>query len=157
MSSYHRVEVVTKFEKLVVAVIVSAVFFATAILLVSVVVLFISIFAAIIVVVATAELRIELDVKDSRRIDPRHESSPRRRATDRRARAESSSSIESDRFDATVVRREGSDSASYVRLHRRDSDPPRHANYSPTADATLLVPQPSNPAPPDSVLSALLL
>ena len=81
----------------------------------------------------------------------------RRRPTDRRARAESSSSIKSDRPDTTVVRREESDSASYVRLHHRDSDPPRHANYSPTADATLLVPQPSNPAPPDSVLSALLL
>ena len=81
----------------------------------------------------------------------------RGRATDRRARAESSSSIESDRPDATFVRREESDSASYVRLHHRDSDPSRHANSSPPADATLLVPQPSNPAPPDSVLSAVLL
>ena len=71
----------------------------------------------------------------------------RRRATDRRARAESSSSIESDRPDATVVRRKESDSALYVRLHHRDSDPPRHANSSPTADATLLVPKPSNPPP----------
>ena len=70
----------------------------------------------------------------------------RRLAADRRARAESSSSIESDRPDATVVRREESDSASYVRLHQRDSDPPRHTNPSPIADATLLVPQPSNPA-----------
>ena len=51
-----------------------------------------------------------------------------------------------------------SDSASYVRLlHHRDSDPPRHANSSPIADATLLVPQPSNFALPDLVLSALLL
>ena len=55
------------------------------------------------------------------------------------------------------MRREESDSASYVRLHHRDSDPPRHANTSLTTDATLLVPQPSNPAIPDSVLSALLL
>ena len=77
VSSYHRVEFVTKFEKLVVAVIVSAVFFAIAILLESAVELFIKILAAIIVVVATAELRIKLDVEDSRRIDPRHEySSP---------------------------------------------------------------------------------
>ena len=81
----------------------------------------------------------------------------RRRATDRRTRAESSSSIESNRPDATVVRREELYSASYVRLHRRDSDPPRHANSSPTAHASLLVPQPSNPAPPDLRLSALLL
>ena len=79
----------------------------------------------------------------------------RRRATDRRARAESSSSIESDRLDATVVRRDKSDSASYIRLHHRDSNPPHHAN-SPIADATLLVPQPSNPAHLDSVLSAFL-
>ena len=80
----------------------------------------------------------------------------RRRAGDRRARAESSSSVESDRPDATVMRREEWDSASYVRLHHRDSDPFWHTNPSPAADATLLVPQPSNPAPLDSVLLALL-
>ena len=84
----------------------------------------------------------------------------RRRAADRRARAESSSNIESDRPDATVVRREESDSASYVRLHHRDSNPPRNVNSFATAYATLLVPQPSNPpsnpVPSDSVLSALL-
>ena len=80
----------------------------------------------------------------------------RRRAGDRRARAGSSSSVESDRPDATVMRREESDSASYVRLHHRDSDPLRRTNSSPTADATLLFPQPSNPAPLDSALSALL-
>ena len=50
MSGYHRVEVVTYLEKLVVAVIISAVFFPIAILLVFTVVLFASIFAAIIVV-----------------------------------------------------------------------------------------------------------
>ena len=81
---------------------------------------------------------------------------PRRRAADRRARAGSSSSVESDRPDATVVRRDESDSASYVRLHHRDSDTLRHTNPSPTADATLLILQPSNLAPLDSVLSALL-
>ena len=80
----------------------------------------------------------------------------RRRAADRRTRAESASSVESDRPDAAGIRREESDSASYVRCHHRDSDPLRHTNPCPTADATLLVPQPSNPAPLDSVLSALL-
>ena len=80
-----------------------------------------------------------------------------RRAADLPARAESSSSIESDSLDATVVRREESDSASYVRLHHHDSDPPCHTNPSPIANATLLVPQPSNPTHPDLVLSALLL
>ena len=79
----------------------------------------------------------------------------RRRAADRPTRAGSSSSVKSYRLDATVVRRDEADSASYVRLHR-DSDPLRHTNLSPTADATLLVPYPSNPAPLDSVLSALL-
>ena len=80
----------------------------------------------------------------------------RRRAADHRTRAESASSVESDRPDATVIRREESDSASYVRHHHYDSDPLRHINPSPIADATLLVPQPSNPAPLGSVLSALL-
>ena len=80
----------------------------------------------------------------------------RHRAADRRARAGSSSSVESDRPDDTVMRRDKSDSASYVRLHHRDSDPLRRTNSSPTADATLLVPQPSNPAPLDSALSAIL-
>ena len=84
----------------------------------------------------------------------------RRRAADRRVRAESSSSIKSDRPDATVVRREESDSASYVRLHHRDSDLPRHVNSFPVPDAILLVPQllniPSNPPPPHSVSSPLL-
>ena len=50
MSGYHRVKVATNLEKLVVAVIVSAVFFATAVLLVPAVVLFASIFAVLIVV-----------------------------------------------------------------------------------------------------------
>ena len=47
-------------------------------------------------------------------------------------------------------------SASFVRLRHFETEPFRDANYSPTADATLLVPQPSNPAPLDLVLSALL-
>ena len=81
----------------------------------------------------------------------------RRRAADRRARAGSSSSVESDRPDATVMRRGESDSASYVRLHHRDSDPLRRADSFHTADGTLLVPQLLNPAPLDSVLSALLI
>ena len=84
----------------------------------------------------------------------------RQRAADRRARTESSSSIESERSDATVVRREESDSVSYVRLHHRDSDPPRHANCSPATDATLLIPPTSNPqsdaAPSNPMLDALL-
>ena len=80
----------------------------------------------------------------------------RRRAADRRARAGSSSSVESDRFDATVMRRKESDSASYVRLHHRDSDPLRRTNSSLTDDATVLFPQPSNPEPLNSALSALL-
>ena len=54
VSGYHRVEVVTKFEKLVVAVIVSAVFFATAILLVSAVVLFVLVSAAIVITAVIA-------------------------------------------------------------------------------------------------------
>ena len=79
-----------------------------------------------------------------------------RRAADRRARAGSSSSVESDRRDATVMRRKKSDSASYVRLHHRDSNPIRHTNSSFTADATFLALKPSNPAPLDSVLLTLL-
>ena len=83
----------------------------------------------------------------------------RRLAADRRARAESSSSIESDRPDATVLRREKSDLPSYVRLHHRDSDPSRHVNSFPVPDATLLVPSPQTRRRTpltDSVLSALL-
>ena len=83
----------------------------------------------------------------------------RRCAADRRAQAESSLSIESDRPDAKVLRGEESDSASYV-LNHYDSDPPRHANALLEADTTRLVPQlsnpPSSPVFPDSVLSALL-
>ena len=74
---------------------------------------------------------------------------------DRHARVESSSSVESEHLDATVVRHVESDSASFVRLCHLDSEPHRDANLFPTANATL-VPQPSNPAPLDSVLSALL-
>ena len=80
----------------------------------------------------------------------------RRRAADRRARAKSSSSVESDRPDATVMRREESDSASYVCLHHCDTDPLRRTNSSPTADTTLLIPQPSHPSILDSALTALL-
>ena len=47
----------------------------------------------------------------------------RRRAADRRARDESSSSVESDHFDATVVRRGESVSASYVCLYYQTRDP----------------------------------
>ena len=58
------------------------------------------------------------------------------------------------------MRREESDSASYVCFNHHESDPPRHANASAAPDATLHVFQPSNtpsnPVPPDSVLSALL-
>ena len=54
VSGYHRVEVVTKFEKLVVDVIGSAVFFATAILLMSSVVLFVLVFAAIVITAVIA-------------------------------------------------------------------------------------------------------
>ena len=79
----------------------------------------------------------------------------RRRAADRRARAGFSSSVKSDRRDATVMSREKSDSASYVRLHHFDLGPLRRTNSS-TAEATLLVIQPSNFAPFDSALSALL-
>ena len=57
----------------------------------------------------------------------------RRRVADRRVRTESSSSLESDCPNATVMRREESDSASYVRLHR-DSDFLRHANPFLAAD-----------------------
>ena len=93
------------------------------------------------------------------------ESSPadntRRRAGDRRARVESSSSVESEHLDATVVRHVESDSASIVRLRHLDSEPPRDANISSAVVSTLLIPQPSNPPSnlilPDSVLSALLL
>ena len=49
VSGYHRVEVVTKFEKLVVAVIDSAGFFATAILLVSAIVPFVLVIVAIVI------------------------------------------------------------------------------------------------------------
>ena len=80
----------------------------------------------------------------------------RRRAADCRARAGSSSSVKNDLNDATVMRHEESDSASYVRLYHCDSDPLRHTNSSPTADSTLLVLQPSNLASLDSVLSVLL-
>ena len=79
----------------------------------------------------------------------------RRRAADRRARAGFSSSVKSDRRDATVMSREKSDSASYVRLHHCDLGPLRRTNSS-TAEATLLVIQPSNFAPFDSALSALM-
>ena len=54
VSGYHRVGIVTKFENLVVAVIVSAVIFATAILLVSAVVLFALVIAAILVTAVIA-------------------------------------------------------------------------------------------------------
>ena len=58
------------------------------------------------------------------------------------------------------MRREESDSASYVCFNHHESDPPRHANASAAPDATLHVFQPSNtpsnPVAPDSVLSALL-
>ena len=80
----------------------------------------------------------------------------RHRVADRRTRAESASSVENHGPDETVIRREESDTASYFGLHHRDSDPLRHSNPSPAADATLQVSQPSNPAPLDSVLSALL-
>ena len=53
VSGYHRVEVVTKHENLVVAVIVSAVF-ATVILLVSAVMLFVLVIAAIVVTAVIA-------------------------------------------------------------------------------------------------------
>ena len=53
--------------------------------------------------------------------------------------------------------REKSKSASNVRLYHRYSDPLRRTNSCPTVDATLLVPQPSNTAPLDSALSALVL
>ena len=46
-----------------------------------------------------------------------------RRPADRRALAESSSIVKSEHLDAMIARREGSDSASYVRLHHRDLDP----------------------------------
>ena len=65
VSGYHRVEVATNLEKLVVAVIVSAVFFATAILLVSAVVLFLSIFAAIFVVAVLSVATVSLAVLSS--------------------------------------------------------------------------------------------
>ena len=154
---------------LVIAAIVITAVIAAAVLLVitavAVAVILISVAA-----VATATIRVEF-VRRSRFLlfvpyrfcrmsEIPVESTPatntRRRATDRRARTQSSSSIESDRPDAKVVRREESDSASYIRLHHRDSDSAHHANSSPIADATLLVPQPSNPAPLDSVLSAFL-
>ena len=80
----------------------------------------------------------------------------RRRAADRRTRAGPSLSVESDRPDATVMRREESDSASYVCLNHRNFDPLRRTNSTPTVDTTLFVPKPSNPAPLDSALSALL-
>ena len=71
----------------------------------------------------------------------------RRRASDRRARAKSLSKIGNDRPDATVMRSEQSDSASYFRSYHRDSDLYQRTNFSLSADATLFVPQLSNPAP----------
>ena len=68
----------------------------------------------------------------------------RRRAADRRARAESSSSVESDGIDATVVRRAKSNTTSFVHLRHPDSDPPRRSPPSRTDDTTLLIPQTSN-------------
>ena len=78
------------------------------------------------------------------------------RGADRSARAKSSSSVESYRPDATVMYRKESDSAAYVRHNYRDSVPVRCINSAPSDDATLLVPQPSNPAPLYSALSALV-
>ena len=80
----------------------------------------------------------------------------RRRAADRRARVESSSSVDIEHLDATVRRCEESDSASYVRLDHCDSEPPRHANAASAADATLLIQQTSN-AKSDDASSNLML
>ena len=68
----------------------------------------------------------------------------RLRAAGRRARTELSSSIESDRLDATVMQRAGSDTASFAELRHPDSDLSRHASLSRFAYARILMPQSAN-------------